>query len=156
MTSTKESQLASAVLMIRPARFESNPYTAESNKFQGKNPSSPEQQQIDAENEFDALHALLEENGIQVIKIDDTNEPHTPDSIFPNNWVSFHADGTVVLYPMEAPNRRTEWRMDIIETLSEELGFQVREVLDLSAHEEDEQYLEGTGSLVLDRVNRIA
>jgi hypothetical protein len=156
MTSTKESQLASAVLMIRPARFESNPYTAESNKFQGKNPSSPEQQQIDAENEFDALHALLEENGIQVIKIDDTNEPHTPDSIFPNNWVSFHADGTVVLYPMEAPNRRTERRMDIIETLSEELGFQVREVLDLSAHEEDEQYLEGTGSLVLDRVNRIA
>jgi hypothetical protein len=156
MTSTKESQLASAVLMIRPARFESNPHTAESNKFQGRNPSSPEQQQIDAAVEFDGLRAALEENGIQVIKIDDTNEPHTPDSIFPNNWVSFHADGTVVLYPMEAPNRRTERRTDIIETLSGEFGFQVREVLDLSAHEEDEQYLEGTGSLVLDRVNRIA
>ena len=142
--------------MIRPARFESNPHTAESNKFQGRNPSSPEQQQIDAAVEFDGLRAALEENGIQVIKIDDTNEPHTPDSIFPNNWVSFHADGTVVLYPMEAPNRRTERRTDIIETLSGEFGFQVREVLDLSAHEEDEQYLEGTGSLVLDRVNRIA
>jgi hypothetical protein len=156
MTSTKESQLASAVLMIRPARFESNPHTAESNKFQGKNPSSPAQQQADAEMEFDGLRVALEAGGIRVIEIDDTEEPHTPDSIFPNNWISFHADGTVVLYPMEAPNRRTERRADIIETLSSELGFQVREVLDLSAHECDGQYLEGTGSLVLDRVNRIA
>lgn len=142
--------------MIRPARFESNPHTADSNKFQGKNPSPPVQQQADAEREFDGLRAALEESGIQVIEIEDTNEPHTPDSIFPNNWVSFHADGTVVLYPMEAPNRRTERRADIIETLSGELGFQVREVLDMSAHENDGQYLEGTGSLVLDRVNHIA
>ena len=142
--------------MIRPARFESNPHTAESNKFQGRNLSSPAQQQADAEKEFDGLRSALEENGIQVINIDDTDEPHTPDSIFPNNWVSFHADGTVVLYPMEAPNRRTERRTDIIETLSGEFGFQVREILDLSAHENDGQYLEGTGSLVLDRVHRIA
>lgn len=156
MTTTKESQLASAVLMIRPARFESNPHTAESNKFQGKNLSSAAQQQVDAAKEFDGLRATLEANGIQVISIDDTDEPHTPDSIFPNNWVSFHADGTVVLYPMEAPNRRTERRADIIEMLSGELGFQVREILDLSAHEDAEQYLEGTGSLVLDRVHRIA
>lgn len=142
--------------MIRPARFESNPHTAESNKFQGKNLSSPAQQQADAEKEFDGLRAALEANGIQVINIDDTDEPHTPDSIFPNNWISFHADGTVVLYPMEAPNRRTERRADIIEKLSDEFGFQVREILDLSAHEDDGQYLEGTGSLVLDRVHRIA
>lgn len=156
MDSTNESQLASAVLMIRPVRFESNPHTAASNKFQGRNPSTPEQQQIDAVTEFDGLRAVLESNGIQVIAIEDTEDPHTPDSIFPNNWVSFHADGTVVLYPMEAPNRRTERRSDIIETLSDEYGFQVRNVLDLSTHEDESQYLEGTGSLVLDRVNRIA
>lgn len=156
MTSKKESQLASAVLMIRPVRFESNPDTAASNKFQGKNLSSPEQQQLDAAREFDGLRAALESNGIQVIQINDTEEPHTPDAIFPNNWVSFHADGTVVLYPMEAPNRRTERRADIIDALSSEFGFQVREVLDLSAHENEGQYLEGTGSLVLDRANRIA
>jgi len=154
MALKKESQLASAVLMIRPARFESNPHTAESNKFQGKNLSSPEQQQRDAEKEF--LRKVLESNGIQVIQIDDTDEPHTPDSIFPNNWVSFHADGTVVLYPMEAPNRRTERRADIIDALSGEHGFQIREILDLSTHEDQGQYLEGTGSLVLDRVNRVA
>lgn len=156
MTAKKESQLASAVLMIRPVRFESNPLTAESNKFQGKNPNSPEQQQQAAAREFDDLKAALESNGIQVIDIDDTAEPHTPDAIFPNNWVSFHADGTVVLYPMEAPNRRTERRPDIIESLSTQYGFQVREILDLSAHENQGQYLEGTGSLVLDRVNHIA
>lgn len=156
MDSTNESQLASAVLMIRPVRFESNPHTAASNKFQGRNPSTPEQQQIDAVTEFDGLRAVLESNGIQVIAIEDTEDPHTPDSIFPNNWVSFHADGTVVLYPMEAPNRRTERRSDIIETLSDEYGFQVRNVLDLSTHEDESQFLEGTGSLVLDRVNRIA
>ncbi len=151
-----ESQTASTVLMIRPVRFESNPHTAESNKFQGKNQSSPEQQQIDAAIEFDGLKTVLESSGIQVIQIDDTAEPHTPDAIFPNNWVSFHADGTVVLYPMEAPNRRTERRADIIDMLSAEYGFQVREVLDLSGHENEGQYLEGTGSLVLDRSNRIA
>jgi hypothetical protein len=156
MTEKKESQLASAVLMIRPTRFESNPHTAASNRFQGKNPSSPEQQQLDAAEEFDGLRTTLEAHGIRVIQIDDTEEPHTPDSIFPNNWVSFHADGTVVLYPMEAPNRRTERRVDIIDALSAEHGFQVREVLDLSDHESDGQFLEGTGSLVLDRVNRIA
>jgi hypothetical protein len=156
MTSAKESQTASAVLMIRPVRFESNPHTAASNKFQGKNLTSPEQQQIDAAAEFDGLKAALESNGIQVIEVHDTEEPHTPDAIFPNNWISFHADGTVVLYPMEAPNRRTERRADIIDKLSAEYGFQVREILDLSTHEAEGRYLEGTGSLVLDRVNRIA
>ena len=156
MASEKESQLASAVLMIRPVRFESNPMTAASNLFQGRNESSPEQQQIDAETEFDSLAAALEAGGITVVQVDDTAEPHTPDAIFPNNWVSFHADGTVVLYPMEAPNRRTERRQDIIDTLADQYGFQVREIVDFSHHEQNERFLEGTGSLVLDRVNRIA
>ena len=96
MTDARESQLASAVLMIMPARFESNPHTAESNRFQGRNPDSPAQQQKDAEAEFIALREALEAAGITVVQFDDTPEPHTPDAIFPNNWVSFHADGTVV------------------------------------------------------------
>jgi len=156
MTSNSESQLASAVLMIRPARFESNPLTAESNRFQVSQEASPEQQQLSAVAEFEALGRVLEENGVTVIRIDDTAEPHTPDSIFPNNWVSFHADGTVVLYPMEAANRRTERRQDIIDSLSRDHGFQVSEIIDFSSHENEAHYLEGTGSMVLDRVNRVA
>jgi len=142
--------------MIRPVRFQSNPLTAASNRFQGRNESSPAQQQIDAEAEFDGLAAALEAGGITVVQVDDTTEPHTPDAIFPNNWVSFHADGTVVLYPMEATNRRTERRQDIIDTLASQFGFQIREIVDFSHHEQDGHFLEGTGSLVLDRVNRIA
>ena len=156
MSPKTESQLASAVLMIRPVRFQSNPLTAQSNRFQGRNPDSPEQQQRDAEREFVGLRQALEAVGIEVIEFADTEEPHTPDAIFPNNWVSFHGDGTVVLYPMEAPNRRNERRPDIIEALVDDYGFDVREVIDLSAHEQAGHYLEGTGSLVLDRVNRIA
>jgi hypothetical protein len=153
---TDESQLASSVLMIRPARFENNPMTAESNLFQGRNAATPEEQQDLALAEFDALVVQLRDAGINVIVVEDTLEPHTPDSIFPNNWVSFHGDGRVVLYPMEAENRRTERRRDIIEKLDNDLGFQVAEILDLSAHEMDGHYLEGTGSMVLDRSNRIA
>jgi hypothetical protein len=156
MASAKESQLASTVLMIRPVRFQSNPLTAASNRFQGRNASSPERQQIDAASEFDGLAAALATGGVKVVQVEDTSKPHTPDAIFPNNWVSFHADGTVVLYPMEAPNRRTERRQDVIDTLVNQHGFQVREIVDLSEHEESGHYLEGTGSLVLDRTNRIA
>ena len=156
MTLVTESQLASAVLMVKPVRFQSNPLTAASNRFQGKNASSPEQQQLDSVAEFDGLRRVLEENGVKVVQFDDTLEPHKPDSIFPNNWVSFHADGTVVLYPMEAPNRRTERRQDLIEQLATDYRYQVREVIDLSHHEQDGHFLEGTGSLVLDRVNHIA
>ena len=156
MTLVTESQLASAVLMVKPVRFQSNPLTAASNRFQGKNASSPEQQQLDSVAEFDGLRRVLEENGVKVVQFDDTLEPHKPDSIFPNNWVSFHADGTVVLYPMEAPNRRTERRQDLIEQLVTDYRYQVREVIDLSHHEQDGHFLEGTGSLVLDRVNHIA
>jgi hypothetical protein len=156
MTSERESQLASAVLMIRPARFETNPQTAESNRFQGQTQAAPAEQHAAALAEFEGLKATLEAGGIRVCAYDDTREPHTPDAIFPNNWVSFHADGTVVLYPMEAPNRRTERRQDIIESLTRDHRFVVREIVDLTHHEQDGHYLEGTGSLVLDRVNRVA
>ena len=93
---------------------------------------------------------------MEVIEFNDTVEPPKPDAIFPNNWVSFHADGTVVLYPMEAVNRRTERRHDIIDQLVSNYNFRVTKVFDLSYHEKEGHYLEGTGSLVLDRVNRIA
>jgi hypothetical protein len=156
MMATRESQLASSVLMIRPARFESNPQTAASNRFQRKTDASPEEQQQSALAQFDDLVSDLRANGIEAIIVEDTSEPHTPDSVFPNNWVSFHADGRVVLYPMEADNRRTERRMDIVESLDTTHGFQVSEIVDLSHHEEAGHFLEGTGSMVLDRVNRIA
>ena len=156
MTRAPESQLANAVLMIMPVRFESNPHTAASNRFQGKNPDSPAQQQQDAAREFHDLKRALENAGVEVLSFDDTAEPHTPDSIFPNNWISTHADGRVVLYPMEAENRRTERRADIVERLHSEHHRQVTEVIDLSGHEDAGHFLEGTGSMVLDRANRIA
>jgi hypothetical protein len=156
MNTATESQLTSTVLMIRPVRFESNPHTAASNRFQGKSQLDAQEQQDAALKEFDSLAAMLGEAGIDVVVVDDTSEPHTPDSIFPNNWVSFHANGKVVLYPMEAENRRVERRVDIIDRLSSEFGFQVAEVIDLTPHEAGGQFLEGTGSMVLDRINRVA
>ncbi|HNP35437.1 MAG TPA: arginine deiminase-related protein [Woeseiaceae bacterium] len=142
--------------MVRPARFESNPLTAESNRFQARPDLTADAQQALALGEFNALVAALTAHGIEVFVFDDTPEPHTPDAIFPNNWVSFHADGRVVLYPMEAANRRTERRLDIVESLEREHGFYVREIVDLAPHEQAGNFLEGTGSMVLDRVNRIA
>lgn len=155
MTAT-EAQLASTVLMIRPVRFEANPLTAESNAFMAAMSADAEEQQRAALEGFGAVVAALEAAGVNVVAIDDTPEPHTPDSVFPNNWISFHADGTVVLYPMQAENRRTERRLDVLDVLSEQHGFHVGEVIDLSHHESDGHYLESTGSLVLDRQNRVA
>ena len=156
MKTASESQLASTVMMIRPAGFESNPLTAASNRFQGKSLSLPDEQQEIALHEFDGLVDALREADIEVIVVDDTLESHTPDAIFPNNWISMHADGRVVLYPMEAENRRTERRSDIIDYLVNDACRQVTEVIDLSAHEDAGHFLEGTGSMVLDRANRIA
>jgi len=156
MAEQKEAQLASAVLMIRPVRFESNPLTAASNAFMEDTDAAPQAQQRQAATEFEALRTALEAAGVEVICFDDTAEPHTPDAVFPNNWVTFHPNGAVVLYPMEAPNRRSERRMDIIEALAGTYGFIVREIVDLSAHENEGRYLEGTGSLVLDRPNHVA
>ena len=142
--------------MIRPAGFESNPLTSASNRFQTRFAVPPEEQHAAALREFDALVGALRDAGVEVIVVDDTTEPHTPDAIFPNNWISTHADGRVVLYPMEAENRRTERRLDVVDHLTDACGRQVSEIVDLSGHEAEGRYLEGTGSMVLDRVNRVA
>ncbi len=151
-----ELQSASDVLMIRPVRFTGNPQTSSSNVFQQIGAVPDEAAQRLARAEFDALAEALVRAGVGVHVLEDTPEPHTPDSIFPNNWVSFHSDGTVVLYPMLAPNRRIERRADVLEDLSTRRGFFASRVIDLTHYEQDGKYLEGTGSLVLDRFNRVA
>lgn len=160
MNTRTEPQTAAAVLMIRPVGFRANPQTAESNAFQespGEDTASTGAE-IDflARAEFDGVVGELREAGVRVVALDARADGATPDALFPNNWVSFHADGTVVLYPMLAPNRRLERREDVLASLSEDAGFRVREIIDLTGHEADNRYLEGTGSLVLDRVHRIA
>ena len=153
----RKAQTCSNALLIRPVNFGPNAQTAETNRFQrGSTEALAGSLQISARGEFDALVSALEKAGVQVHVFEDTPEPHTPDSIFPNNWVSFHADGSVVLYPMLAPNRRDERRSDVLEALSVRDGFRVSRVVDLTHHERDNKFLEGTGSLVLDRVNRLA
>jgi hypothetical protein len=154
---SSERQSAADVLMIRPVRFAGNLQTSQSNRFQDLTGEIPANRaQSAARGEFDGLVRELRSAGVAVHVFDDTPEPHTPDSIFPNNWVSFHADGSVVLYPMLAENRRDERRQDLLQGLSQELGFRVSRVIDLTHHEHGGRYLEGTGSLVLDRVHRIA
>jgi hypothetical protein len=154
---TAELQSATDVLMIRPVQFAGNPQTSQSNRFQLSAPHlSAAQVQAAAASEFDGLATALRTAGVNVHVFDDTPQPHTPDSIFPNNWVSFHADGAVVLYPMLAENRRQERRDDLLEQLSARLGFRIARVIDLTQHESGGKFLEGTGSLVLDREHRIA
>jgi hypothetical protein len=151
-----ETQTCADVLMIRPVRFEGNVQTASSNRFQKSLSLSTQSMQAAALSEFQNLVSVLRGAGVRIHDIDDTAEPHTPDSVFPNNWVSFHADGTAVLYPMLAPNRRLERRQDILEHLSTRSKFRIARVIDLTHHERAGKFLEGTGSLVLDRTNRIA
>lgn len=146
-------QATSTVLMIEPIAFGYNAQTAQNNYFQVNSEDASTQSQ--ALEEFQNFVAKLRDKGIQVITVKDTLEPHTPDSIFPNNWVSFGADGTVVLYPMYAPNRRDERRMDIIEDLKNQ-GFQVKELVDFTTAEQDQKFLEGTGSMIFDHEHRIA
>jgi hypothetical protein len=147
------SQSTSHILMIRPINFGFNEETAASNAFQNPNAEKNGVQEK-ALNEFDGMVAALCDNGVDVTVIDDTPQPYTPDSIFPNNWVSFHADGGVFLYPMQAENRRLERREDIITDLEDK--FKVAHVIDLSRFEHEHRFLEGTGSMVLDRDNKIA
>jgi hypothetical protein len=152
-----DQQIAPDVMMIRPVAFAGNPQTQASNSFQDRDAGAVDTaNQTAALREFEALAAALDKAGVTVHAFDDTLEPHTPDSIFPNNWVSFHADGTVVLYPMMAENRRLERRLDVIEALSAKHGFRASRVIDLTRHEQTGRYLEGTGSLVLDRSHRVA
>ncbi|HEY7640248.1 MAG TPA: arginine deiminase-related protein [Steroidobacteraceae bacterium] len=157
--STPEAQSVADVLTIRPIRFIGNPQTANSNSFQSEadlSGLSAEQAQAAASREFEALVTALRAAGVRVHVFDDTLQPHTPDSIFPNNWVSFHADGSVVLYPMLAENRRHERRPELLARLSAQHGFRIARVIDLSWRERDHKFLEGTGSMVLDRAHRLA
>jgi hypothetical protein len=144
------------VLLIRPACFGSNAQTAGSNAFQQSVSLSPAEIQRQARLEFDQAVSLLQAAGLDVMVFDDLPESATPDAVFPNNWISSHADGTVFLYPMEALNRRQERRTDIVEALSERYGFNIRQIIDLTPHEEAGEYLEGTGSMVLDRPGHFA
>ena len=145
-----------AVLMVRPAHFGFNVNTAKTNAFQQQIASINEEEIAKmAISEFDGLVSVLEENKVGVLVAQDTTEYFTPDAVFPNNWITFHENGKVVLYPMLAPERRLERKLDVFKYLSKEYSIDA-EVIDLSPFEEDEKYLEGTGSLILDRVNKRA
>ena len=139
--------------MIRPVAFRMNEQTAVNNYYQKVlDGLTPENVNAKAQEEFDTFVQKLKMVGIDVTVVDDTKNPDTPDSIFPNNWVSFHENGDVALYPMFAENRRAERREDILDLL-EEKGFKLNDIVDYTSAEEDEIYLEGTGSLLLDRAN---
>jgi hypothetical protein len=147
-----EEQSAGAVLLVRPAAFGFNAEAAESNVFahEAREPGFERRAQA----EFDRLANQLSKAGLEVLVLDDTTDPAKPDAVFPNNWVSFHADGTIVLYPMATAPRRIERRAGEVRALVEKARFQVSRVVDLSSHEEQGHFLEGTGSLVLDRPRR--
>jgi hypothetical protein len=142
--------------MVRPVQFGFNDQTAGSNEFQDREFADDNRDvaQKKALEEFENMTAQLQSMGVELVIIDDTASTYTPDSIFPNNWVSFHQSGKVVLYPMMAPNRRAERRTDIIENLRK--SFHVEEIIDLTHFENEGKYLEGTGSMVLDRRYKIA
>lgn len=146
-------QTAKTVLMVEPIAFGYNSQTAENNYFQKEQKETDIQEK--ALQEFNNFAAKLREKGINVITVKDTLNPHSPDSIFPNNWVSFHEDGTVALYPMFALNRRVERRPEILERLKDE-GFKINTVEDFSPFENEKKYLEGTGSMIFDHDYKIA
>jgi len=140
--------------MVRPRHFAFNAETAVTNRFQKAGGSDHTAAQARAE--FDAFAAALAGEGVTVCVAQDSDDPPKPDAVFPNNWVSFHADGTVVLYPMQAANRRAERRREVIDCVVRDTGFRVRRTVDLTHHEKAGRFLEGTGSLVLDHVERVA
>jgi hypothetical protein len=148
-------QTTNTILMIRPVNFRMNEQTAVNNYFQEEINLKNQEINLNAQKEFDAYVKILESYGINVVVISDTDKFDTPDSIFPNNWISFHSDGTVAIYPMFAENRRNERREDVLEIL-EEKGFVINNVIDYTAAEDEDLFLEGTGSLILDRVNKKA
>lgn len=148
-------QITNTILMIRPVAFRMNEQTAVNNYFQEEIDAQNQTINARAQKEFDDFVTILRKNGVHVIVVDDTKEPDTPDSIFPNNWISFHANSTVAVYPMFAENRRKERREDIFDKLENE-GYKIKDIVDYTSAEEDGLFLEGTGSILLDRVNRKA
>lgn len=146
-------QSTNTILMIEPIAFEFNAQTAVNNYFQVNDKSKTAQ--AEALQEFKCFVEKLRSSGVNVITVKDTLDPHTPDSIFPNNWISFHRDGTVVLYPMFAENRRLERRNDILERLKAQ-EFIISAIKDYSIFEAENKFLEGTGSMILDHINKKA
>lgn len=148
-------QITNTLLMIRPVAYRMNEQTAVNNYFQKELNLSDAEINTKAQKEFDVFVDKLRNVGVEVLVEDDILEMETPDSVFPNNWVSFHENGEVALYPMFAENRRRERREDVLVRLEEE-GFLIESLIDYSTAEEEGLFLEGTGSLLLDRVNRKA
>lgn len=145
-------QITDTLLMVRPAQFGFNAETAISNAFQSAGEASPETINERAQSEFDAFVALLQNHGIEVTVVQDSAEPAKPDAVFPNNWISINSDGSSVLYPMLAEARRLERQPDIVAAVQAQTGNKT--VYDWSAHEAEGRFLEGTGSMVLDRTNK--
>ncbi|MFN3908240.1 MAG: citrulline utilization hydrolase CtlX [Flavobacterium sp.] len=151
-----KTQATNTILMIRPVAFRMNEQTAVNNYYQKViDGLTPANVNAKAQQEFDAFVEKLRAHGVNVLVVEATLQPDTPDSIFPNNWISFHQSGDVVLYPMFAENRRLERREDVLDLL-EEKGFFIENVLDYTLAEEANVFLEGTGSIILDRVNEKA
>ena len=149
------SHTTSNVLLVKPANFSFNEETSLSNVFQKKLADDEKLNSLElVSQEFDAFAEKLRSEGVAVTVINDTAEPEKPDAVFPNNWISFHPDGTVILYPMCAPNRRQERRIDIIDELKK--SFSVTNIIDLSFYENENRFLEGTGSVVFDHENKLA
>lgn len=150
----KEMQSTNSIMMVRPAAFGYDPETAANNSFQN-NPgeAAADDLQLKAQYEFDQVAASMRANGVNLYVVKDVADPVRPDAIFPNNWISTHEDGTVILYPMMAPNRRLERRQDVLDDL--EKYHEIRRVVDLSRHETSGRFLEGTGSMILDRMNGV-
>ncbi|MCL2596863.1 MAG: arginine deiminase-related protein [Paludibacter sp.] len=148
-------QTTSTILMIEPVCFGFNEQTAANNYFQQNDNAQTSEIQANALKEFQNMVILLRKCGVNVIVVQDTAEPRTPDSIFPNNWISLHDGGLIAIYPMFALNRRQERSIEIIKSV-ENQGFNIIDIYDFSASENDGKFLEGTGSMVLDRVNRRA
>ncbi|WP_273565966.1 citrulline utilization hydrolase CtlX [Maribacter halichondriae] len=149
------SQITNTILMIRPVNFRMNEQTAVNNYFMEDLDVQNQIINAKAQEEFDAFVAVLRNKGVNIIVVEDTKQPDTPDSIFPNNWISFHDNGTVVLYPMFAENRRNERREDILDLL-EEQDFHIETIMDYTSAEEANLFLEGTGSIIMDRPNQKA
>mgnify|MGYP005983074347 CR=1 FL=1 len=151
----KNKQITDTILMVEPVAFGFNEETAANNLFQQNDSETQESIQKKAKEEFISMVKKLRNHGIKVIVVQDTEAPHTPDSIFPNNWISFHEDGSVALYPMYAPNRREERREDVLDLVEKE-GFEIKEITDYTEAEAEDIFLEGTGSMILDRANQVA
>jgi len=140
------------ILMIKPVGFDFNAQTAVNNAFQQRGSNDNAQQK--AATEFDDFVQKLTDAGVDVMVVQDTPVPHTPDSIFPNNWISFHQDGSLILYPMYAANRRAERKAQVVAAIAAK--FDISNYIDFSDAEQQNKFLEGTGSMVLDRENKIA